>query len=92
MLNPESALFFDQVLAFRPKCRIKFGRGNVIQVVAHRLESDADKNLKYLILTVSCGKEVLDRLRFHMSALSNHLPGERDQRRSASGRAAAGWT
>ncbi len=52
-----------RVLAFSLECRIEFGRGNVIQIVAHRLESDADQNLKYLILTVPCGQKVLDRLR-----------------------------
>ena len=68
-----------QGLAFGLKCRIQFSRGNVIQIVAHRLESDADQNLEYLILTVSCGQEVLDRLRFHMSALRNDLLRERDK-------------
>ncbi len=60
-------------LTLRPKCRIEFSRGNVIQIVAHRLESDAHQNLEYLLLTVSCGEEVLDRLRFHMSTLGDDL-------------------
>ncbi len=52
----------------------------MIRIVADRLEGHADQNLKYLILAVSCGQEVLDRLRFHMSAFSNDLPRERDKR------------
>jgi len=69
-----------EVLGLRLKCRIEFRRGNVIQVIAHRLESDSDQNLKYLVLSVPGGEKVIHDLRAHMSAFTDDLLSEGDKR------------
>ena len=51
----------------------------MIQVIAHRLECDADQNLKHLILSVPGGKKLIHDLRAHVSAFRDDLLGEGDK-------------
>ena len=69
-----------RALALSLKCRVELRRGNMIQIIAHRLESYPNQNLKHLFLfSIPGGDKVIHDLPTHVSTFSNDLFRQHDK-------------